>query len=143
NRAVQNVPAPPLTGIRVLDLSRILAGPWATQLLADYGAEAIKVEHPAGGDETRRWGPPWLRDAHHGRPVVAAYFHSANRNKRSVTVNFADPRGSEIVRRLADASDVLFENFRPGSLARFGLDAKSLCERVPRLVYCSISAYGQ
>lgn len=143
NRAVQNDPAPPLAGIRVLDLSRILAGPWATQLLADYGADVIKVEHPAGGDETRRWGPPWIRDASDGTPVDAAYFHSANRNKRSLTVNFADPRGSEIVRRLADGSDVLFENFRPGSLARFKLDAESVRARSPRLVYCSISAYGQ
>lgn len=127
----------------MLDLSRILAGPWATQLLADYGADVIKVEHPAGGDETRRWGPPWIRDAQDGAPVDAAYFHSTNRNKRSITIDFGDPRGQEIVTRLAAGSDVLVENYRPGSLVKYGLDAASLLARQPALIYCSISAYGQ
>ncbi|HLT90742.1 MAG TPA: CaiB/BaiF CoA-transferase family protein [Woeseiaceae bacterium] len=140
---MKNFPAPPLAGIRVLDLTRILAGPWATQLLADFGAEVIKVEHPAGGDETRRWGPPWVRDARDDAPIDAAYFHCANRNKRSITVNFADARGREIVERLAGSSDVLVENFRPGSLAQYGLDAASLLAQMPSLVYCSITAYGQ
>lgn len=126
----------PLEGLRVLDLSRILAGPWAGQLLADYGAEVIKVERPGSGDETRGWGPPWIGED-------AAYFHAANRNKRSITVDLANASGQRIVRRLANASDVLIENFRAGSLARYGLDADSLAELNPALVYCSISAYGQ
>lgn len=126
----------PLEGISVLDLSRILAGPWAAQLLADYGADVIKVERPGSGDDTRGWGPPWIGDD-------AAYFHSANRNKRSITVDLAKPSGQEIIRKLAAASDVLIENFRAGSLARFGLDAESLARLNPRLVYCSVSAYGQ
>lgn len=135
--------SPPLAGLRVLDLSRILAGPWAAQLLADYGADVVKVERPGGGDETRRWGPPWIRDARDGAPCDAAYFHAANRNKRSITIDLAHPRGQELVRRLADQSDVLIENFRPGSLGKYGLDAATLLERNPALVYCSISAYGQ
>ena len=126
----------PLEHLRVLDLSRILAGPWAAQLLADYGADVIKVERPGSGDETRGWGPPWIGDD-------AAYFHAANRNKRSITVDLANVSGQGIVRRLASASDVLIENFRAGSLARYGLDAASLAELNPKLVYCSISAYGQ
>ncbi len=126
----------PLEGIRVLDLSRVLAGPWATQLLADYGADIIKVERPRSGDDTRGWGPPWMGDD-------AAYFHSANRNKRSITVDLTKASGQEIVRKLAAASDVLVENFRVGSLLRFGLDAASLAKVHPGLVYCSISAYGQ
>jgi crotonobetainyl-CoA:carnitine CoA-transferase CaiB-like acyl-CoA transferase len=126
----------PLEGLRVLDLSRILAGPWAAQLLADYGADVIKVERPGSGDETRGWGPPWIGDD-------AAYFHAANRNKRSITIDLANASGQGIVRRLAAASDVLIENFRAGSLARYGLDAASLAELNPKLVYCSISAYGQ
>jgi crotonobetainyl-CoA:carnitine CoA-transferase CaiB-like acyl-CoA transferase len=126
----------PLEGISVLDLSRILAGPWAAQLLADYGADVIKVERPGSGDETRGWGPPWIGDD-------AAYFHSANRNKRSITVDLTKASGQAIVRKLAVASDVLIENFRAGSLARFGLDAESLTELNPALIYCSLSAYGQ
>ena len=128
--------AAPLDKIRVLDLSRILAGPWAAQLLADYGADVIKVERPGSGDDTRGWGPPWIGDD-------AAYFHAANRNKRSITVNLASASGQDLVRKLAATSDVLIENFRAGTLARFGLDAASLCKLNPALVYCSISAYGQ
>lgn len=133
----------PLEGIRVLDLSRILAGPWAAQLLADYGADVVKVERPGGGDETRRWGPPWIRDARDGTPGDAAYFLSANRNKRSITIDLAHPQGRQLVRQLAEQSDVLIENFRPASLAKHGLDAGRLLEANPALVYCSISAYGQ
>lgn len=133
----------PLDGLRVLDLSRILAGPWASQLLADYGAEVVKIERPGGGDDTRQWGPPWLADRD-GRPTPeSAYFLAANRNKRSVTANLAHPEGQAIVRALAAQSDVLIENFRVGALARFGLDAATLRAGLPSLVYCSISAYGQ
>lgn len=120
----------------MLDLSRILAGPWAAQLLADYGADVIKVERPGDGDETRRWGPPWIRDARDGTACDAAYFFSANRNKRSITIDFAHPRGQQLVRRLAESSDVLVENFRPRSLEKYGLDAASLLGLNPALVYC-------
>ncbi len=128
--------AAPLDKIRVLDLSRILAGPWAAQLLADYGADVVKVERPGSGDDTRGWGPPWIGDD-------AAYFHAANRNKRSITVDLTKAPGQAIIRKLAAASDVLIENFRAGSLARYELDAASLARLNPALVYCSISAYGQ
>jgi len=129
----------PLHGVRVLDLSRVMAGPWSTQLLADYGAEVIKVERPDGGDDTRSWGPPWLGESQED----AAYFQSANRNKRSLTVNFAHADGRAIIRQLADQSDVLVENFKVGALHRFGLDYASLSKNHPELVYCSITAYGQ
>ena len=132
-----------LNGIRILDLTRVLAGPWATQLLADYGADVIKVERPATGDDTRHWGPPWLADDY-GQPTrESAYFLSANRNKRSITVDIAHPEGQRILRELAAGSDVLIENFRVGSLVRYGLDWSSLSELMPSLIYCSISAYGQ
>jgi crotonobetainyl-CoA:carnitine CoA-transferase CaiB-like acyl-CoA transferase len=124
-------------------MSRVLAGPWASQLLADYGASVIKVERPQTGDDTRHWGPPWLADRE-GKPSgESAYFLSTNRNKRSLTVNLAHPQGQEIIRRLSANSDVLIENFRVGSLARFGLDYVALETVNPRLIYCSISAYGQ
>ena len=114
--------AGPLEGVRVLDLSRILAGPWAGQTLADLGAEVVKVERPGVGDDTRGWGPPWLADGE-GRPTgESAYFLSANRGKRSITVEFARPEGQEVVRRLAAASDILVENYKVGGLAKFGLD---------------------
>lgn len=132
-----------LHGIRILDLSRVLAGPWATQLLADYGAEVIKVERPVDGDETRGWGPPWLNDAAGEATKDAAYFLSANRNKRSLTVNFASADGQEIIRALAARSDVVVENFRVGRMARFGLDYTALKEVNEKIIYCSISAYGQ
>lgn len=132
----------PLDGIRVLDLSRVLAGPWASQLLADYGAKVIKVERPQTGDDTRQWGPPWLLDRE-GAPVDSAYFLSANRNKLSLTADLQHPKGQKIVRELAIGSDVLIENFRVGTLERFGLDYASLGKFNPRLIYCSISAYGQ
>jgi len=132
-----------LDGLRVLDLSRVLAGPWATQLLADYGAEVIKVERPGEGDDTRSWGPPWLKDRERNDTGDSAYFLSTNRNKRSITVNLAHPEGSRIIRDLARTCDVVVENFKVGTLTRYGLDYDSLRELNSALVYCSISAYGQ
>ena len=129
----------PLTGIRVLDLSRVLAGPWATQLLADLGAEVIKIERHGEGDDTRGWGPPFHGDPADGR---SAYFLSANRGKQSVTLDLANPAGQEAVRRLAATSDVLIENFRTGGLAAYSLDYPSLSPANPRLVYCSITGFG-
>jgi crotonobetainyl-CoA:carnitine CoA-transferase CaiB-like acyl-CoA transferase len=137
-----NTTAPPLAGLRVLDLTRVLAGPWATQLLGDYGADVIKVERPSG-DDTRHWGPPWLCARNGSQTGESAYFLSANRNKRSVTVDLSHASGQRIVRELAAKSDVLIENFRAGSLARYGLDEESLRTAFPRLIYCSITAYGQ
>jgi len=133
----------PLHGFRVLDLSRVLAGPWASQLLADYGATVFKVERPESGDDTRHWGPPWLADREQRPTDESAYFLSTNRNKQSLTVNLAHEKGQEIIRELAASCDVLIENFRVGSLARFGLDFASLHAINPRLIYCSITAYGQ
>ncbi|HSX60935.1 MAG TPA: CaiB/BaiF CoA-transferase family protein [Tahibacter sp.] len=130
-----------LSGLRVLDLSRILAGPWCTQLLADYGADVVKIEKPAGGDDTRRWGPPFL-DAADG-DTVAAYFLCCNRGKRSLALDFTTAEGQDVVRRLAAISDVLVENYLPGTLARYGLDYASLSALNPRLVYCSITGFGQ
>lgn len=130
----------PLAGIRVLDLSRVLAGPWCTQLLADLGAEVIKIERPGSGDDTRHWGPPWhVSDS--GK--VAAYFLSANRGKRSAAIDFATEEGAALVRRLATYADVVVENFRVGGLARFGLDPESLREANPRLIVASITGFGQ
>ena len=125
-----------LIDVRVLDLSRVLAGPYCTMLLGDYGADVIKVEEPTGGDGTRAWGPPWVGDQ-------SAYYLTANRNKRSITVNLKTPAGVEIVRRLAAASDVLIENFKPGAAARMGLGYDTLAELNGRLVYCSLTGYGQ
>lgn len=129
-----------LEGVRVLDLSRVLAGPWATQLLADLGAEVIKVEKPGAGDDTRHWGPPWHE---HGDERVAAYFLAANRGKRSVAIDFATEEGAALVRRMAADADVLVENFKVGGLRRFGLDAASLRAEHPRLIYASITGFGQ
>lgn len=125
-----------LSGTRVLDLSRVLAGPFCTQLLGDYGAEIIKVEEPGSGDGTRSWGPPWVGDQ-------SAYFLCANRNKRSITVNLKAAQGRLIIQRLAAVSDVLIENFKPGALERMGLDYAALVAINPRLVYCSLTGYGQ
>lgn len=132
----------PLAGLRVLELARILAGPWCGQLLADLGAEVIKVERPGGGDDTRTWGPPFVTDAN-GQSWGAAYFHACNRGKQSLAIDFETEAGRDAVRRLADDSDVLIENFKVGGLARHGLDYASLAKRNPRLVYCSISGFGQ
>jgi crotonobetainyl-CoA:carnitine CoA-transferase CaiB-like acyl-CoA transferase len=130
----------PLDGIRVLDLSRVLAGPWCTQLLADMGAEVIKVERPGAGDDTRHWGPPW--HVHEGEKV-AAYFLAANRGKKSAAIDFSKPEGAALVRRMAESSDVLVENFKVGGLAKFGLDAAALRALNPRLIYASITGFGQ
>ena len=132
-----------LTGIRVLDLSRVLAGPWCTQTLADLGAEVIKIEKPGSGDDTRGWGPPFLKDRDGHDTAEAAYFLGTNRNKRSLTIDIAQPAGQQLVLRLADRCDVMVENFKVGDMARYGLDAATLRQRCPRLVYCSITGYGQ
>jgi crotonobetainyl-CoA:carnitine CoA-transferase CaiB-like acyl-CoA transferase len=133
----------PLDGITVLDLSRVLAGPSCTQMLGDLGAEVIKVERPGVGDETRTWGPPFLRDQSGAETKESGYYLSANRNKRSVTINFAEPAGAALVRRLLPHCDVLIENFKVGGLAEYGLAYAQLKEEFPRLVYCSITGYGQ
>ncbi|HUG22359.1 CaiB/BaiF CoA transferase family protein [Piscinibacter sp.] len=133
----------PLHGLRVLDLSRVLAGPWAGQLLADLGADVIKVERPGAGDDTRSWGPPYLKDEAGRDTGEAAYFLCANRNKRSVAIDIATPDGQVQVRRLAQKADVLLENFKVGGLAQYGLDWQSLEALNPRLVYCSITGFGQ
>jgi formyl-CoA transferase len=130
----------PLAGVKVLDLSRVLAGPWATQLLADLGADVIKVEKPGEGDDTRHWGPPWHGDGEHR---VAAYFLAANRGKQSVAIDFSTEEGAALVRRMAADADVVVENFRVGGLAKFGLDAASLRAANPRLIYASITGFGQ
>ena len=130
----------PLEGIKVLDMSRVLAGPWAGQLLGDFGADVVKVEKPGQGDDTRHWGPPWLEGAG-GRE--SAYFLSANRAKRSITVDISRAEGQRLIRELAGQADVLVENFRTGTLQRFSLGADSLLAANPRLIYCSISAYGR
>jgi len=133
----------PLSHIRVLDLSRIMAAPWATQVLADLGADVVKVERPGAGDDTRSWGPPFLADEA-GEPTRdAGYFLSVNRGKRSVAIDLAKPEGQEIVRRLAAGADVVIENFKTGNLARYGLDAASLRAANPRLIYCSVTGFGQ
>jgi crotonobetainyl-CoA:carnitine CoA-transferase CaiB-like acyl-CoA transferase len=133
----------PLQGVVVLDLSRILAGPWATQVLADFGADVVKVEHPQGGDDTRKWGPPFLADAVGRDTGESAYFLSANRGKRSIAVDLGQPDGQAIVRELAAQADVFVENFKVGGMARFGLGYEDLARLNPRLVYLSISAFGQ
>ena len=132
--------AGPLEGIRVLDLSRILAGPWSTQCLADLGADVIKIERPEGGDDTRSWGPPFFDKG--GEPV-SAYFLCANRGKRSVAIDLADPEGQKLLRELAVHCDILVENFKVGGLKKYGLDFKSLHNLNPRLIYCSITGFGQ
>ncbi|UWQ55251.1 CaiB/BaiF CoA transferase family protein [Leisingera caerulea] len=133
-----------LNGVKVLDLSRILAGPTCTQLLGDLGATVIKVENPkTGGDDTRQWGPPYVTDADGHQSDLSAYFMAANRNKRSVSIDIATPAGQEAIRRLAAEADILIENFKPGGLAKYGLDYNSLKDDLPGLIYCSISGYGQ
>ncbi|MBD9381363.1 CoA transferase [Achromobacter sp. ACM02] len=134
---------PALTGIRVLDLSRILAGPWCTQNLADLGADVIKIERPRVGDDTRAWGPPFLKDGAGQDTEESAYYLSANRNKRSVEADMATPAGAALIRELAAASDILVENFKVGGLAKYGLDYDSLKQINPRLIYCSVTGFGQ
>jgi crotonobetainyl-CoA:carnitine CoA-transferase CaiB-like acyl-CoA transferase len=132
----------PLTGLKVLELARILAGPWAGQLLADLGADVVKVERLGSGDDTRGWGPPFVEGAD-GADLSASYFHSCNRGKRSIEVNFETAEGQAFVRRLATHADVLVENFKVGGLKKYGLDCESLKTVNPRLVYCSITGFGQ
>src|SRR5690554_838802 len=125
-----------LHGVRVLDLSRILAGPWSGQLLADLGAEVVKIERPGRGDDTRSWGPPFVDDA-------AAYFHGCNRGKRSVAVDISTAEGQQLIKRLAREADIVLENYKVGALARYGLDYESLSRENPGLIYCSITGFGQ
>ncbi|HEY2527760.1 MAG TPA: CaiB/BaiF CoA-transferase family protein [Xanthobacteraceae bacterium] len=132
----------PLAGLRVLELARILAGPWAGQILADLGADVIKVERKGTGDDTRGWGPPFVPAANGGH-LGAAYFHGANRGKRSIEVDFDEAEGRRIVKKLAARADVLIENFKVGGLAKFGLDYESLGRVNPRLIYCSVTGFGQ
>ncbi|QFY60682.1 CoA transferase [Rhizobium grahamii] len=134
--------APPLSGIRVIELARVLAGPWAGQMLADLGADVIKIENPDGGDDTRHWGPPFVEGAD-GENLSAAYYHSTNRGKRSVIADFRTPEGQELVRRLVATADVVIENFKLGGLTKYGLDYESLRATNPKLVYCSITGFGQ
>ncbi len=136
-------PRAPLDGIRVLDLSRVLAGPWCTQNLADLGAEVIKVEHPVGGDDTRTWGPPFLRDRDGRETTDAAYYLAANRGKKSIRVDIACEAGQRTIRALARVSDIVVENFKVGQLARYRLDYASLSAINPALVYCSVTGFGQ
>jgi len=146
--APQKADAQALAGIRVLDLSRVLAGPWCTQTLADLGADVIKVERPPGpdhpgGDDTRTWGPPFLKDRSGADTSDAAYYLGTNRNKRSVTVDLASSAGQALIRRMAERCDVFVENYKVGDMARYGLDAASLLALNPRLVYCSVTGFGQ
>ena len=138
-----NGPMNSLDGIRVLDLSRVLAGPWCTQTLADLGADVIKIERPGNGDDTRSWGPPFLKDAHGQDTAEAAYYLGTNRNKRSVTCDIAQPEGQALIRDLVRHCDVFIENFKVGDMARYGLDHASLSAINPRLVYCSVTGFGQ
>jgi len=137
-----NLPMRPLEGLKVVELARILAGPWCGQLLADLGAEVIKVERPGEGDDTRHWGPPFVRDDQ-GSNLGAGYFHACNRGKASVGVDITSAEGQARVRQLVAEADVLIENFKVGGLAQYGLDAASLCALNPRLIYCSITGFGQ
>ncbi len=132
-----------LSHIRVLDLSRVLAGPWCAQNLADLGADVIKVERPGAGDDTRHWGPPFVKDANGNDTAETAYFICINRNKRSITVDISKPEGQEIIRQLAKESDVVIENYKLGDLAKYGLDYESLKQVKPDLIYCSITGFGQ
>ena len=133
----------PLSGLRVLDMSRVLAGPWSGQLLADFGADVVKVERPGVGDDTRGWGPPYLKDAAGNETGEAAYYMSANRAKRSLTLDISKPEGQETCAALAGHADILLENYKVGGLAKYGLDYDSLKASNPRLIYCSITGFGQ
>ena len=128
-----------LSGLRVLDLSRVLAGPWASQTLADMGAEVIKIERPGAGDDTRGWGPPFAKDANGNDTTEAAYYLTANRGKKSLTIDITKPEGQEIVRNIAAQSDVVLENFKVGGLAKYGLDYAPLSALNPKLVYCLVN----
>ena len=133
----------PLKGLRILDMSRILAGPTCTQILGDLGADVIKIERPGTGDDTRKWGPPYVKDSDGNDTSESAYYLCANRNKRSLTVDITKPEGQQIVRKLAAKCDVLIENYKVGGLKKYGLDYSSIKEEFPDLIYCSISGFGQ
>ncbi len=135
--------AGPLTGLRVLDISRVLAGPWASQMFADMGADVIKIERPGAGDDTRKFGPPWIVDPATGEQIDAAYYASANRGKRSVTLDIASPRGREIAHALVATTDIMLENYKVGALAKYGLDYAAVAAISPRVIYCSITGFGQ
>jgi len=132
-----------LSHLKVLDLSRVLAGPWCTQMLADLGADVIKVERPGAGDDTRHWGPPFLKDADGNDTTEATYFTACNRNKRAITLDMAQPEGQALIRQMATQSDILVENFKVGGLQQYGLDYESLKAINPRLIYCSVTGFGQ
>ena len=132
-----------LAGIKVLDLSRVLAGPWCTQVLADLGADVVKVERPGLGDDTRQWGPPFLKDAKGNDTTQASYFTACNRNKRSVTIDMATPEGQALIKQMALQADIVVENFKVGGLKQYGLDHESLRALNPRLIYCSVTGFGQ
>ena len=140
---MSSLPVQPLAGVRVLDLSRVLAGPWCSQTLADLGADVIKVERPGSGDDTRGWGPPFLRGRDGRDTAEAAYYLGTNRNKRSITIDLAQPQGQALIKTMAARSAVCVENFKVGDMARYGLDAASLLALNPKLVYCSITGFGQ
>ena len=142
-RMTDKTPSQSLAGVRVLDLSRVLAGPWCTQTLADLGADVIKVERPGNGDDTRGWGPPFLKDREGRDTAEAAYYLGTNRNKRSITIDIATPAGQSLIRDMVAQCDVFIENFKVGDMARYGLDAAALCALNPRLVYCSVTGFGQ
>ncbi|MGR4868450.1 CaiB/BaiF CoA transferase family protein [Variovorax sp. LARHSF232] len=131
-----------LDGIKVLDLSRVLAGPWCTQILADLGADVVKIERPGVGDDTRHWGPPFLKDAQGQDTDQASYFTCCNRNKRSVTIDMASGEGQQLLKKMAQEADILVENFKTGGLRQYGLDYESLREANPRLIYCSVTGFG-
>ena len=135
--------AGPLSNVRVLDLSRIMAAPWASQILADLGADVIKVERPGAGDDTRSWGPPFLEDLSGKVTKEAGYYLSVNRGKRSITVELDKPEGQSVVRALAARSDIVLENFKVGTLKRFGLDYDGLKRVNPKIIYCSVTGFGQ
>ena len=132
----------PLKGVRVIELARVLAGPWAGQLLADLGADVIKVENPEGGDDTRKWGPPFV-ESHDGENLSAAYYHSTNRGKRSIAVDLKTPDGQQTLRDLANGADIFIENFKLGGLKKYGLDYDSIARVNPKIIYCSITGFGQ
>ncbi len=138
---MSNKPAA-LDGIKVLDLSRVLAGPWCTQILADLGADVVKIERPGVGDDTRTWGPPFIKDANGNDTDQASYFTACNRNKRSVTVDMATPDGQALLRQMAAQADIVVENFKTGGLKQYGLDQESLRAANPRLIYCSVTGFG-
>eukprot|EP01036_Dinobryon_divergens_P058554 gene58554-biopygen48598 len=136
-----NKPAAALDGIKVLDLSRVLAGPWCTQILADLGADVVKIERPGVGDDTRTWGPPFIKDADGNDTDQASYFTACNRNKRSVTVDMATPEGQALLRQMAAQADIVVENFKTGGLKQYGLDQESLRAAISSIIYCSLSGF--